>query len=71
MGSQENSDAFFDTVKSKAEKIDFIEEPSLPRKKQIPNYRTLEHYFNVEGLESKSVVYLNKINFCDINFRVD
>ena len=71
MGSQENNDAFFDTVKSKAEKIDFIEEPSLPQKKQIPNYRTLEHYFDVQGLESKSVVHLNKINFRETNFRVD
>lgn len=57
MRSQENSDAFFDTVKSKAERIDFIEEPSLPRKKRTPNYRTLEQYFDVQGLASNSVAY--------------
>ena len=57
MRSQENSDAFFDTVKSKAEKIDFMEESSLPRKKQAPNYRKLEQHFDVQGLTSKSVVY--------------
>ena len=49
MRSQENSNAFFDTVKSKVEKIDFIEEPSLHQKKRIPNYRTLEQYFHVQG----------------------
>lgn len=42
MRSQENSDALFDTVKLKVKKIDVIEEPPLPRKKRIPNYRTLE-----------------------------
>ena len=57
MRSQENSNAFFDTVKSKVEKIDFIEEPSLHQKKQILNYRTLEQYFDVQGLTSKSVLY--------------
>ena len=31
MRSQENSDAFFDTVKLKVEKFDFVEEPSIPR----------------------------------------
>jgi len=57
MRSEENSDAFFDTLKSKAEKIDFIEEPSLPRKRRTPNYRTLEQYFDIQGLASKSVAY--------------
>ena len=58
MRSQENSDVFFDTVKSKAKKkVDFIEEPSLPRKKRTPNYRTLEQYLNIHGLASKSVAY--------------
>ena len=50
MRSQENSDAFFDVMKSEAEKIDFLEEPSLPRKKRTLNYRTLEQYFDVQGL---------------------
>ena len=44
-------------MKSKAEKNDFIEEPSLPPKRQIPNYRTLEQYFDVQGLASKSLAY--------------
>lgn len=42
MRPQENSDALFDTVKLKVKKIDVIEEPPLPRKKRIPNYRILE-----------------------------
>ena len=42
---------------SKVEKIYFIEEPSLPRKKQTPNCRTLEQCFDVQGLTSKSVAY--------------
>ena len=57
MRSQENSDAFFDTVKSKAEKNHFIEELPLPRKKRTLNYRTLEQNFDVQGLASKSEVY--------------
>ena len=44
-------------VKSKAGKIHFIEEPSLPRKKRTPNERILEQYFDVQGLASKSVAY--------------
>ena len=31
MRSQENSNALFDTVKLKVKKIDFTEEPSVPR----------------------------------------
>ena len=38
-------------------KIDFIEEPSLPRKKRTSNYMTLEQYFDVKGLASKFVVH--------------
>lgn len=57
MRSQENSNALFDTMKLKVKKIDFTEEPSLPRKKRIPNYRTLEQYFDVYGLASKPVTY--------------
>ena len=57
MQSQENSDAFFHTLKSKAEKINFADEPSLLRKKRTPNYKTLEQYFDVQGLASKSVSY--------------
>ena len=62
MRSQENSDVFFDTVKSKAKKkkkkkVDLIEEPSIPRKKRTPNNRTLEQYLNIHGLASKSVAY--------------
>ena len=57
MRSEENSDAFFDTLKSKAEKINFIEEPSPPRKRRTPNYRTLQQYFDIQGLALKSVAY--------------
>ena len=53
MRSLEDSDNFFDTVKTKAEKFDFIEEPSLPRKRRAPNYKTLEQYFNVEQSSSR------------------
>ena len=43
MQSQENSNGFFDTVKSKVGKIDFIGKPFLPWKKWTPNNRTLEY----------------------------
>ena len=57
MRSPENSDAIFDTVKSKLENISFTEEPSLLQRMQSSNNRTLEQYFDVQVLASKSVAY--------------
>ena len=57
MGSLENADSFYDTVKLKAEKFPCIEEPTLPRKRRAPNYRTLEQYFVIQGLPSNAEAY--------------
>ena len=33
----------------KASKYEFIESPVLPRKRKRPNYKTIEHHFQIEG----------------------
>lgn len=54
MRSTSHADAFYETTKQKAEKHQFIEPPTLPRKRKMPNYKTLEQYFNVDGLSKGS-----------------
>ena len=50
MRNQADADAFYESTKIKAERFDFVEHPTLPRKPKTSNYKTLEQYFVVDGL---------------------
>ena len=50
MRNQVDADAFYKSTKMKAERFYFVEHATLPRKREIPNCRTLEQYFIVDGL---------------------
>ena len=50
MRNQADADAFYESMKMKAERFDFVEHPTRPSKLQTPNYKTLEQYFVVDGL---------------------
>ena len=48
--NQADADAFHESTKMKAKRFDFVEHPTLPRKRKTPNYKILEQYFVVDGL---------------------
>ena len=48
MRTDESAKLFFDTTVKKASKYEFIESPVLPRKRKRPNYKTIEHHFQIE-----------------------
>ena len=50
MRNQANGNGFYESIKMKAERFDFVEHPALPRKRKTSNYKTLEQYFVVDGL---------------------
>ena len=50
MRNQAHADAFYESTKMKAERFDFAEHPTLPKKQKTPNYKTLAQYFAVDGL---------------------
>ena len=41
MRNQADADAFYESTKMKAERFDFVEHPTLPRKRKTPYYKTL------------------------------
>ena len=57
MRSESNADAFYETTKIKAERYKFIEAPSLPRKREAPNYKTLEQFYTIDGLSPTAEAY--------------
>jgi hypothetical protein len=47
-----NDDAaklFYDTIVKKATRHEFIESALLPRKRKIPNYKTIQQHFQIDG----------------------
>ena len=48
MRNGDSADLFFDFVVKKSEKHNFVNRPSLPRKRKNPNYKLLSEYFVVE-----------------------
>ena len=57
MRSESAADEFYQTTEKKADKLSFVEKPVLPRKRKMPNYGTLDRYFNVTGLQSTAEEY--------------
>ena len=54
MRSESNADAFYETTKVKAGRYNFVEAPSLPRKRKAPNYKSLEQYYTIDGQSSST-----------------
>lgn len=52
MRSESAADLFFESVKKKASKFNFINDPVLPRRRNDPNYKRLTDYFVVERTSS-------------------
>ena len=57
MRTDRDADLFFETVTKKVRKHVFVKEPSLPRKRKHPNYKSIVYYMNVEGYESNSEAF--------------
>ena len=57
MRSENNTDAFYETTKIKAERRKFIEAPSLSRKRKAPNYKTLEQFYTIDDLSPTAEAY--------------
>ena len=43
------SDLFYECVSVKASKHEFTSSPALSRKREHPNYKSLDSYFQVDG----------------------
>ena len=55
MRNEQSADLFFEKVSKKASSFDFIQKPTLPRKRRNGNYKTMNDYFRVDGrLEDKT-----------------
>ena len=55
MRNEQSADLFFEKVSKKAFSFDFIQKPTLPRKRRNGNYKTMNDYFRVDGrLEDKT-----------------
>ena len=73
MRNQADAGAFYESTKMKAERFDFFQHPTLPRKRKTPNYKTLEQYFVVDGLPQGAEAHhpLNpKEHYCQTYFEV-
>ena len=57
MRSDEEAEIFFKTVSKKALDYPFINKTTLLRKRKIPNYGSLENYFQVEGYSNSAKTY--------------
>ena len=73
MRNQADADAFYDSTKMNAERLDFDEHPTLPRKRKTPNYKTLEEFFVVDGLPQGAEAHHPsnpKEHYCQMYFEV-
>ena len=57
MRDETSADLFFDSVQKKASKLEFIEDPVLPRKRKNPNYKMMTNSFQVQGYSEGSQPY--------------
>ena len=73
MRNQANANAFYESTKMKAERFDFDEHPTLPRKRKTPNYKTFKQYFVVDGLPQVAEAHhpsSPKEHYCQMYFEV-
>ena len=73
MRNQADIDAFYESTKMKAERFDFVEHPTLPRKWKTPIYKTQEQYFIVDGLPKVADAHHlsnPKKHYCQMYFEV-
>ena len=57
MRSDEEAELFFKAVSKKALDYPFINKTALPRKRNSPNYGSLDNYFQVEGYRNNANTY--------------
>ena len=55
MRTDNNAELFFKTVEKKALDYDFIGTPELPRKRKIPNYKSIVDHMQVDGYEYSNI----------------
>ena len=73
MRNQGDANAFYESTKIKAERVDFVKHPTLPKKRKTPNYNTLEQYFVADGLPQGAEDHHPsnlKEHYCQVYFEV-